>query len=91
MLRKAYFASLDGKLDHMASAATPTNNRTDSHHVKHCFEYLRQSLMCLADTNFERLDLATGGVSGWHSERTCADFQGVVAWANEWGVSGSDR
>ena len=55
--------------------------------MRHCFEYLRQSLICLADTNLEKLNYTTRGVSGWQTERTCRDFEGVRSFANEWEVS----
>ncbi|KAI0876637.1 hypothetical protein GGS24DRAFT_209562 [Hypoxylon argillaceum] len=54
-----------------------------AHHSAHCFDYLRQSIMCAADTNLEG-DTETG--PGWGSEHTCADYDAVLAWANERGA-----
>ena len=48
-----------------------------------CIDYLRQSLMCHADTNLEPVDWEAGGVTGWGSQRTCRNYQAVVEWANE--------
>ncbi|KAF3055634.1 hypothetical protein GL218_06938 [Daldinia childiae] len=51
-----------------------------AHHSSHCFDYLRQSIMCSADTNLE-------GESeygpGWGSKHECADYDAVLAWANK--------
>ncbi|KAI1802782.1 hypothetical protein F4811DRAFT_527925 [Daldinia bambusicola] len=50
-----------------------------AHHSAHCFDYLRQSIMCSADTNLE-------GESeygpGWGSKHECVDYDAVLAWAN---------
>ncbi|KAF7452518.1 DUF3328 domain containing protein [Pyrenophora tritici-repentis] len=64
-------------------------------HIKHCFEYLRQALMCAADTNLEgtkmqefgRADGDKGYVLGsdaWGTKRVCRDFEGVKTWAERW-------
>ncbi|KAI4695001.1 uncharacterized protein J4E84_001625 [Alternaria hordeiaustralica] len=60
----------------------------DPDHIQHCFEYLRQALICAADTNLEDtkeevdedglLGVAT---KGWGSERVCRDFEAVKEWA----------
>jgi hypothetical protein len=60
-------------------------------HATHCFEYLRQALMCAADTNLEdtypyvdedgKAFLAT---DGWSSEKICRDFEAVREWAETW-------
>ncbi|KAI0165133.1 hypothetical protein GGR52DRAFT_95680 [Hypoxylon sp. FL1284] len=54
-----------------------------AHHSAHCFDYLRQSLMCAADSNLEG-DTETG--PGWGSRHECADYDAVLAWANEHGA-----
>lgn len=55
-------------------------------HLRHCFDYLRQSLMCSADTNLEPLIEGRGGVNGFQSDRKCRDFGRLSAWADKWGV-----
>lgn len=74
----------------MGAESQNTNDRTSHPHIKHCFEYLRQSLMCLADGNLEAINSTTGIVTGWQSERTCKNFDKLKAWADEWGVSGEE-
>ncbi|OAA52901.1 hypothetical protein ISF_09179 [Cordyceps fumosorosea ARSEF 2679] len=56
-------------------------------HMRHCFDYLRQGLMCASDTSLEPVDPDLGGVTGWGSERVCRDYRQVVAWAEDHRVS----
>ncbi|KAJ4372904.1 hypothetical protein N0V83_003195 [Neocucurbitaria cava] len=55
-------------------------------HVKHCFDYLRQALMCAADTNLEDTSIEDGeeGAPGWGSKRVCRDFDAVKEWSAKW-------
>ena len=78
-----YYAALDGTLEQMQHVADH-NKRPDPHHLRHCFDYLRQALVCTADTNLEPVDWELGGVTGWKYERKCRDFEVVKAWADEW-------
>ncbi|KAI0834756.1 hypothetical protein F5Y06DRAFT_278335 [Hypoxylon sp. FL0890] len=87
ILRVAYFASLDGIIEEMGAESQDANHRTSRHHIRHCFEYLRQSLICLADANLEDMNYTTRGISGWQTERTCRDFEGLKSWAGEWGIT----
>jgi len=87
MLRQAFWASVDGKLEEMGDESREKNHRTSHHHVRHCFEYLRQSLICLADSNLEMMNYTARGISGWQTERTCRNFDELSDWANEWGIS----
>ncbi|KAI6080975.1 hypothetical protein F4821DRAFT_250328 [Hypoxylon rubiginosum] len=57
-------------------------------HVRHCIDYIRQSLMCHADANLEPIDPALGGVTGFGSEKMCRDYSGLTAWADRWGNEG---
>ncbi|KAI1341147.1 hypothetical protein F5Y15DRAFT_25745 [Xylariaceae sp. FL0016] len=54
-----------------------------AHHSAHCFDYLRQSIMCAADTNLEG---ATDAGPGWGSEHVCKDYEEVLRWADERGT-----
>ena len=53
-------------------------------HVAHCFEYLRRSIMCAADTNMEHLDPVSYKVSGWGQEKKCRDYGKVYRFAERW-------
>ncbi|KAN0098999.1 protein of unknown function (DUF3328) domain containing protein [Hyaloscypha variabilis] len=50
-----------------------------AHHTAHCFDYLRQSIMCNADTSLEG---ETEAGPGWGSNHQCKDYDEVLAWAN---------
>jgi hypothetical protein len=53
-------------------------------HIRHCFDYLRQSLICAADSNLEPVHLDLGGVTGWSSARVCRDHQRLAELTAEW-------
>lgn len=53
-------------------------------HARHCFDYLRQSIMCAADSNLEPVNAELGGVTGWGSERVCRDWTELRKWAGRW-------
>ncbi|KAF2846249.1 hypothetical protein T440DRAFT_406254 [Plenodomus tracheiphilus IPT5] len=63
----------------------------ESDHLAHCFDYLRQSLMCAADSNLEE-GVPNGegegwegvDITGWGVQRVCRDFMGVRDWVEEW-------
>ncbi|CRG86690.1 hypothetical protein PISL3812_03700 [Talaromyces islandicus] len=54
-----------------------------AHHSSHCFDYLRQSVLCAADTTLEG-KTTTG--PGWGSVHECKDYDALLAWANEHSV-----
>lgn len=79
-LRIAYYGALAADpQDSMEHA--DHNDHDDPHHVRHCFDYLRQSLMCAADTNIEPVDMTLGGSTGWGTFKMCRDFGAVRNWA----------
>ena len=59
-------------------------------HVAHCFEYLRQALMCCADSSLEPFKAPPGGFPGMGFERQCRDYQGLKNWAEDWRVMESE-
>ncbi|KAI1174109.1 hypothetical protein F4777DRAFT_409996 [Nemania sp. FL0916] len=71
-------------VDHYQQGYAGTNLTEEvAHHSAHCFDYLRQSIMCSADTNLEG-DTETG--PGWGSDHICADYDAVLEWANKNGA-----
>lgn len=50
-------------------------------HVRHCLDYLRQSLMCAADSTLEPVEPDLNGVTGWTVERTCRSYTDVKLWS----------
>jgi hypothetical protein len=59
-------------LDHICA-------NTHYDHVEHCFENLRQALMCHTDSNLE--DVLGSETTGWGFERTCRNFGGLFKWS----------
>ena len=49
-------------------------------HIRHCFDLLRQSLMCNADLTVELKDEELGGVTGFGTVHRCVDWQGLLEW-----------
>lgn len=81
MTRAGYFAARSGSLDEIN---TP--------HLMHCWDYLRQGIMCNADTTLEWITPPDeSGSTGWGYQHTCRDFGAVFEWAErhrfrEWKV-----
>ena len=83
-LRAAYYdalSRLNGTSDPFVENVAAHYGSHD--HIQHCFDYLRQALMCAADTNFEVVNQG-GTSSGWGSERVCRDYKAVSKWAEKW-------
>lgn len=57
-------------------------------HVRHCLEYIRQSLICAADTTIELTVKAPEegrvGVRGFGTQHVCRDFRQLVDWTSKW-------
>ncbi|KAI1417897.1 hypothetical protein F5Y13DRAFT_176707 [Hypoxylon sp. FL1857] len=51
-----------------------------AHHSSHCFDYLRQSIICAGDTNLEG---ETDAGPGWGSKHECIDYDVLLDWANK--------
>ncbi|KAL4887399.1 hypothetical protein BJY04DRAFT_212436 [Aspergillus karnatakaensis] len=84
-----YYEALHSRPD--AQAQPHLESRPDSPpvepHMRHCFDYLRQSLMCASDSTFEPVDPKLGGVTGWGTERVCRDYAELRVWAEARRVS----
>jgi hypothetical protein len=51
-----------------------------AHHSAHCFNYVRQGLMCNADVTLEG---KTDAGPGEGSEHECVDYEALLKWAND--------
>ncbi|MCJ1310846.1 hypothetical protein MMC25_004513 [Agyrium rufum] len=51
-----------------------------AHHSAHCFDYIRQAIMCAGDTALEG---HTDAGPGFGNNHRCVDYQALLAWANE--------
>ncbi|KAH6718010.1 hypothetical protein BKA61DRAFT_641769 [Leptodontidium sp. MPI-SDFR-AT-0119] len=51
-------------------------------HMIHCFDYMRQAIMCSADMALEGLETTfpdhNGGSDGWDSKHVCKDYSQVI-------------
>lgn len=74
MIVKSYFSAL-GSHDH------------DVVHTKHCLEYLRNSIVCSADSALEPWKEELHGVDGFGSRHMCRDFGALFKWAEEFRVA----
>lgn len=54
-----------------------------AHHTSHCFNYLRQGIICSADTTLEG---KTDAGPGEGSEHECVDYDALLKWANDHGA-----
>lgn len=54
-------------------------------HLTHCWDYLRQGIMCASDTSLEWVPAPPNniGSTGWGYQHTCKDFDAIYAWAEE--------
>ncbi|PMB73678.1 hypothetical protein BM221_001102 [Beauveria bassiana] len=74
MTREGYYSALAGKTGQVSSA-----------HLMHCFDYLRQTIMCFADTTLEWLPAPPRdtGSTGWGFEHKCRDFDAISRWVED--------
>ncbi|KAI1374732.1 hypothetical protein F4677DRAFT_153783 [Hypoxylon crocopeplum] len=68
------------------SGLTSGHEIPDDHHwhMIHCFDYMRQAIMCSADTALEGLETTfpdhNGGSDGWDSKHVCRDWNDVKSY-----------
>lgn len=67
-----------------AVLARPINNK---HHIRHCFDYIRQVLLCVSDVALEGRDPEGGKedapIHGIGAKRVCKDSRELFEWAEE--------
>lgn len=51
-------------------------------HTSHCVEYLRQAILCNADTSMEG-ETGVDGEVGWGQKHVCKDYDALMAFAEE--------
>ncbi|CAI7594164.1 unnamed protein product [Penicillium viridicatum] len=74
MTREGYYSALEGNVDQVSAA-----------HLMHCFDYLRQTIMCFGDTTLEWLPPPPNdtGSTGWGFEHTCRDYNAISKWVED--------
>ena len=56
----------------------------DPRHVRHCLDYLRQAIMCHADTNIEPVIPELGGAKGFGVGHRCRNYDELMGWIMQW-------
>ncbi|KAH8817349.1 hypothetical protein F5884DRAFT_874354 [Xylogone sp. PMI_703] len=92
LMRAAWHTVLDGgteALNHPVHIANNPPGHIVTEHVEHCFDYLRQTIMCYSDTTLEPFlesdgrTLKSEGSSGWGAVHMCRNFDKFASWAKE--------
>ncbi|KAI3554524.1 hypothetical protein CABS03_07786 [Colletotrichum abscissum] len=63
-----------------ADSTTDANSSYDIYHVGHCFDLLRQAIMCRPDLTVEILEPEFGGVTGFGTKHQCVNWQELMNW-----------
>ncbi|KAI0154553.1 hypothetical protein GGR57DRAFT_105532 [Xylariaceae sp. FL1272] len=90
-IRYAYWNAINSNHSEEHSHHSEEHSQHSDHssetHVRHCLEYIRQGIICAADTTVE-LGVAAGegraGVQGFGTEHVCRDFQQLIEWTSRW-------
>ncbi|KAH8822038.1 hypothetical protein F5884DRAFT_689577 [Xylogone sp. PMI_703] len=92
IIRNAWFLVLENGPDALdKTEAFPHHPHGDplAPHVQHCFDYLRQSLLCHADNTLEPFVKSDGftltnrGSSGWGAVHQCKSWDSLSKWVEE--------
>ncbi|KAM3064735.1 hypothetical protein ACMFMF_011780 [Clarireedia jacksonii] len=77
MIRKAYWILRDGLWE--------GQDDVESEHVEHCFEYLRQAVLCSGDLTIEPSNPIPGitPISGWNVTHQCLDYASLREYISE--------
>lgn len=67
-------------LNHTTEHITHHSESATYDHVDHCFDYLRQSIMCSSDTTLEWIMKDGREVDGWGVTHVCRNFKELFDW-----------
>ena len=85
MLRDAFHRAIAAMND--ASFHHPLETNSTSDHLEHCFDYLRQGIMCAGDLTLESARVEKDGsriqVDGWGIAHQCRDWNAIKTFAIE--------
>ncbi|KAI1502981.1 hypothetical protein F5X99DRAFT_139391 [Biscogniauxia marginata] len=93
MLRHGYYAAIEigsTRPDEDSGSSIQRQDGIPSPHMQHCFDFIRQSLMCAADPTLEKRNETIGGVTGWGSTHQCRDFEALKEWTEKHRYSDAD-
>lgn len=61
----------------------PQSMHLSAAHGRHCLDYLRQAIMCQADSNVEPVDDESLSVVANGVEHKCMDYKALKKWTEE--------
>ncbi|KAL0930189.1 uncharacterized protein CTRU02_215009 [Colletotrichum truncatum] len=70
----------------------PKDPGWNTEHLNHCWDYLRQTIMCNADVTLEWRKYNEEVGTGWGYQHQCKDWDAIISWAekyrfaNDWGI-----
>ncbi|KAF4475257.1 Oxidase ustYa [Colletotrichum fructicola Nara gc5] len=59
---------------------TEINEAHDMYHLGHCFDLLRQAIMCKPDLTVEIANTTLNGVTGFGTEHQCINWEDLMNW-----------
>ncbi|KAK5115945.1 hypothetical protein LTR62_000401 [Meristemomyces frigidus] len=72
------------KMDMEADEGLTREGEDPADHLSHCFDYLRQTILCHGDTALEGLQTTfgpeVGGSDGWNTQHVCRRYEEVYQW-----------
>ncbi|KAK5997736.1 Oxidase ustYa [Cladobotryum mycophilum] len=88
MVRESYYAGTQGRKAHVSSEDGLSNTQMEHsrrQHIGHCFDYLRQAIMCAGDMTLESAETSPDGkvrasVDGWGIEHKCKSWNDAIEW-----------
>ncbi|KAI9640575.1 hypothetical protein NHQ30_010873 [Ciborinia camelliae] len=91
VIRESYYSTLLGTRPHIhgdEKLSDAAAQESDREHTGHCFDYLRQAIMCSADMTIEWAEEVPEGkapfsVDGWGIPHMCRNWEGVLKWMGE--------
>lgn len=91
MIRESYNSVLMGVRPHIHADENLSDSaaqESEKEHTSHCFDYLRQAMMCSADMTIEwAMEMPDGKppltVDGWGITHMCRDWKHVLKWMGE--------
>jgi hypothetical protein len=88
----AYYKLLNQTYKAEKRELSPGDPGWDNEHLNHCWDYLRQNIMCSADVTLEWYKYNEPVGTGWGYQHQCKDWDALVAWSvknrdsNDWGI-----
>ncbi|KAH8798664.1 hypothetical protein F5884DRAFT_140348 [Xylogone sp. PMI_703] len=73
------FAKLEGSANDSFENKLSQSGIDHLVHVNHCFDYLRQAIMCSGDISLE--SVRNGSVDGWNTKHQCRDYEAIKEFA----------